>query len=337
VLVSVVLLVVLVGGVFYGGRMLVGDLFAGPPDFAGEGSGRALVEVLPGDTVRDIGKTLEAAGVVQSSAAFVDAARDEARATSVQPGFYELRKRMRAAAALALLLDPASVVKNPVTIPEGKRLSEQLAILSKASKIPVKQFEAVVKDPSGLGVPDYAENRLEGFVFPATYDVPPNATPESLLTEAVQRFDQAASTVDIEGRAKEVGRSPYEVVIIASMIQAEVPEKDFGKVSRVIYNRLAKDMRLDIDATVNYVVGRPGLDLTEQELRVDSPYNTRRVKGLPPTPINSPGEAALEASLAPESGDWIYYVTVDPKTRETKFTADYDEFLRWKAEYRQNG
>lgn len=336
-LVSVVLLVVLVGGVFYGGRMLVGDLFAGPPDFAGEGSGRALVEVLPGDTVRDIGKTLEAAGVVQSSAAFVDAARDEARATSVQPGFYELRKRMRAAAALALLLDPASVVKNPVTIPEGKRLSEQLAILSKASKIPVKQFEAVVKDPSGLGVPDYAENRLEGFVFPATYDVPPNATPESLLTEAVQRFDQAASTVDIEGRAKEVGRSPYEVVIIASMIQAEVPEKDFGKVSRVIYNRLAKDMRLDIDATVNYVVGRPGLDLTEQELRVDSPYNTRRVKGLPPTPINSPGEAALEASLAPESGDWIYYVTVDPKTRETKFTADYDEFLRWKAEYRQNG
>jgi UPF0755 protein len=337
VLISVALLVGLVGGVYYGGRKLIGNMFTGPADFAGEGSGQALVEVLPGDTVRDIGKSLEEAGVVRSSAAFVEASRDEARATSIQPGFYQLRKQMRAAAALALLLDPASVVKNPVTIPEGKRLSEQLAILSKASKIPVKEFAAVATDPAGLGLPDYAKNRLEGFLFPATYDVPPNATPESLLTEAIQRFDQSAATVDLEGRAKAVGRSPYEVVVIASLIQAEVPEKDFGKVSRVIYNRLAKDMRLDIDATVNYAVGRSGLDLTEDDLGVESPYNTRRVKGLPPGPINSPGEAALEAALTPESGDWIYYVTVNPKTRETRFTADYDEFLRWKAEYRANG
>lgn len=331
-----VLLVGLVGAVYYGGRALVGDLFAGPADYSGEGSGDALVEVQQGDTVRDIGQTLERLGVVQSTAAFVEASRDEARATSIQPGFYQLRKQMSAASALALLLDPSSVVKNPLTIPEGKRLSEQLALFSKKSKIPVKEFQAVAADPQGLGLPGYAKGRLEGFVFPATYEVPPNSTAESLLAAAVKRFDQAAGTVDLEGRSAEAGRTPYEVLIIASMIQAEVPEKDFGKVSRVIYNRLAEDMRLKIDATVNYAVGKSLLDLSQQDLEVESPYNTRKVKGLPPTPINSPGEAALEAALAPDKGDWLYYVTVNPKTRETRFTASYDEFLRWKAEYRDN-
>jgi UPF0755 protein len=335
-LVSAALLVGFVAGIYYGGRMVLGGMFAGPADFAGEGSGKVVVEVMGGDTVRDMGVTLERAGVVKSSMAFVEAARDDPRATSIQPGFYELRKQMRAAAALSLLLDPASVVKHPMMIPEGKRLTEQLVLFSKASKIPVKHFEAVAKDPAGLGLPDYAKGRLEGFVFPATYEVPPNATAESLLAAAVRRFDEASSAVDLEGRAAAVGRTPYEVLIIASLIQAEVPEKDFGKVSRVIYNRLDKGMRLDIDATVNYAVGRSGLDLTSRDLGVDSPYNTRRVKGLPPTPINSPGEAAMEAALAPEEGDWFYYVTVNQKTRETRFTADFTEFNRWKAEYRAN-
>jgi UPF0755 protein len=333
----VLLLAGLVGGVYYGGRLLLSGMFDGPADYPGPGWGSVLVQVLPGDTVRDIGKTLEQKGVVQSSAAFVDAARDEERATSIQPGFYQLRKQMRAADALVLLLDPGSVVKHPVTIPEGRRLTEQLALLSKASKIPVKQFQAALKDPAELGLPAYAKGRAEGFIFPATYDVPPDATAVSLLTAAVRRFDQTATKVDIEGRAEDVGRSPYDVVIIASLIQAEVPEKDFGKVSRVIYNRLARDMPLAIDATVNYAVGRPGLDLTQDELNINSPYNTRKVKGLPPTPINSAGEAALQAALTPESGNWLYYVTVNQKTRETRFTADYQEFLRWKREYRASG
>jgi UPF0755 protein len=335
-LIAVLLLAGMVGAVYYGGRMLVGDLFGGPADYPGEGSGQAHVKVLPGDTVRDIGQTLEAAGVVQSTAAFVDAARDDARATMIQPGVYRLRKQMRAEAALTLLLDPASAVKNLVTIPEGKRLTEQLAILSKASKIPLKQFEAAAEDPAGLGLPDYAEGRLEGFVFPATYEIQPNATAESLLAAAVKRFNQAAGAVDIEGRAAEVERTPYEIVTIASLIQAEVRAADFTKVSCVIYNRLAKGMRLEIDASVNYAVGRSGLDLTQEEIDVDSPYNTRRVAGLPPTPINSPGEAALEAALSPEMRKWLYYITVNPKTRETRFTASYQEFLRWKAEYRSN-
>jgi UPF0755 protein len=333
-LVAVLLLAGMVGGVYYGGRLLLGDMFSSVPDYPGEGSGSVQVKVLPGDTVRDMGKTLEAAGVVQSAAAFVKAARDDARATTIQPGVYRLRKQMRAGAALKLLLDPASMVKNRVTIPEGKRLTEQFAILSKASKIPVKQFQAVAKDPAGLGLPDYAKGRLEGFVFPATYDLQPNATAESMLATAVKSFDRTADKVDVEDRAAAVGRTPYEVLIVASLVQAEAQQKDFGKVACVIYNRLEKGMRLEVDATINYAVGRSGLDLTDTDIGVDSPYNTRRVKGLPPTPINSPGEAAIEAALSPAKGKWLYYVTIDPKTRETRFTSSYRQFLQWKAEYR---
>jgi UPF0755 protein len=122
---------------------------------------------------------------------------------------------------------------------------------------------------------------------------------------------------------------------IASLVESEVnrPE-DRGKVARVIYNRLetdATDGLLQIDATVNYALGRDlGLALTEEDLDVDSPYNTRKFPGLPPGPIESPGDAAIEAAVNPADGDWVYYVTVNLDTGETKFTEDYDEFLRYK-------
>ena len=133
--------------------------------------------------------------------------------------------------------------------------------------------------------------------------------------------------------------TPYEAMIIASLVQAEGHPDDFDKVARVIYNRLDPETwggtygLLQMDATVNYALDKSEINLTTEELQnTDSPYNTYKNPGLPPTPINSPGEAAIEAALNPADGDWLYYVTVNPDSGETKFTADYNEFLGFKSE-----
>lgn len=338
ILLSFLLIGGLVTGAFFGLRTALGGLLPGAaPDYTGEGSGSTLVEVTSGQTSRSIGATLEEAGVVKSADAFAEAARDDARSLTIQPGFYTLRLEMKASSALALLLDPASRAEGKVTLQEGLRLSSSLQVISESTQIPLADLEAASQDVASLGLPTWAGNNAEGFIFPATYPVPPNATAQAVLRQTTERFAEAAQTVQLEQRAQNLGYTPYEILIIASLIQAEGIEADFGKVARVIYNRLDDGMALQVDATVNYALNKSELGLTSEDLEVDSPYNTYQVKGLPPTPINAPGEAALDAALSPEAGDWIYYITVDPGgTGETRFTASYEEFLRWKAEYQQN-
>ena len=161
-----------------------------------------------------------------------------------------------------------------------------------------------------------------------------------MLTAMVQRWEQSAERSDLTKRAKALGYSPAEVMIVASLVQAEarLPE-DLPKVSRVIYNRLDTQGAptyglIGIDATVNYALGRKlGVALTQEELEVDSPYNTRKYPGLPPGPIESPGDDAIEAALNPTPGDWFFYVTVNLRTGETKFAETYDEFLIYKSEF----
>jgi len=337
VLLSFLLVGGLVAGAFLGLRTVFGGILPGAaPDYPGEGTERVLVEVTSGQTSLSIGTTLEKEGVVKSADAFAEAARNDARSLMIQPGFYTLRKEMKASAALALLLDPASRTESRVVLPEGTRLSRALELVSENTNITVEQLQAASQDAASLGLPAWAGNNPEGFLFPATYPVLPDATAQSVLRQTVERFSQAAQTVQLEQRAQNRGYTPYEILTIASLIQAESKEPDFAKVARVIYNRLDKGQPLQIDATVNYALNKSELGLTSEDLKVNSPYNTYQITGLPPTPINSPGEAALEAALNPEPGDWIYYITVNPTSGETRFTADYDEFLRWKAEYQRN-
>ena len=169
-----------------------------------------------------------------------------------------------------------------------------------------------------------------------------------MLSRLTARWDKAAEKVGLEAGAKQVGYNPYEVMIIASLVQSEGHPDDFDKVARVIYNRLDEATwggtygYLQLDATVNYALKHSEINLPTEKLQgTKSPYNTYLNTGLPPTPINSPGEAAMEAALNPADGDWLYYVTVNPDTGETKFTADYDEFLSFRAElqkwYAENG
>jgi UPF0755 protein len=303
-------------------------------NYDGAGTGReVIVHVQEGQTLSDIGDTLKEEGVVASARSFIDAAAADDRSQTIGPGYYRLTEQMSAQAALEAMLDPANQVVTRVVVPEGLREDQVVKRLTRASDIPAARFNAAIKDAAQLGLPKFAKGNAEGFLFPATYQFPPGASARTMIEAMITRFNEAAETLQLVPRAKRTGYSPYEVMIIASLVQAEGHPDDYGKVSRVIYNRLAAGMPLQLDATVNYALKSSEINLSRQQIRTASPYNTYRNTGLPPTPINQPGEAAIQAALEPDDGDWLYFVAVNPDTGETKFTADYDEFLVFKKEF----
>lgn len=305
-------------------------------DYVGEGTGAVVVVVERGDSLRTIAEKLRSADVIMSVDAFLSAVSFDDRASSIGPGKYSMRVQMSGVDALALMLDSASRELNQLVLPEGLTLTETVATSSKSTGLSKANFKDALKAPEELGLPAWAENRPEGFMFPATYDLSGDETATDVLSVLVKRFEQASFDVRLESRAAAVGRTPYEVLIVASLLQAEGLPNDFAKVARVIYNRLDAEMPLQLDATVAYALGITDILLNEEQLATDSPYNTYVNAGLPPTPINSPGEAAIDAALAPANGKWLYFVTVDAQTGETKFTKSYDKFLQLKAEFQDN-
>ena len=336
VLVVLLITVALIAAVAVVGQRVL-SRFDSAPDFSGSGTGEAVVEIEPGQTAGDIARTLQEKGVVKSVAAFNEAAMDEPRSRSLQPGFYALRQQMSAAAALELLLDPSARLQGRVTLPEGLTVPQTLETLAKGTDIPLADFQAAAKDPAAIGLPDYAEGRLEGFLFPATYDVDPGSTATEVLTAVLDRFDQAAKTTGLEARAEELGYSPYEVLTVASLIEREVRfDDEYPKVARVVYNRLEQGIPLGIDAAVLFGLGRTSGELTKSDLAKDTPYENRRKTGLPPTPIASPGEATIEAALNPAEGDFLYYVLATKEGRSF-FTSDYDEFINQRDKSRAEG
>jgi cell division protein YceG involved in septum cleavage len=196
-------------------------------------------------------------------------------------------------------------------------------------------YTAAVKrtPPPRTFAPDMKRRSLEGFLFPATYGFTPETTAATLVANQVDAFAQHWRTVDLRG-AKRRGRTPYDVLTIASMIEREtVAPEERRLVSAVIYNRLEGDMVLGIDATLRYGLGIPGnRSLTKTHLASDSPYNTRRFKGLPPTPIGNPGVASIRAAAKPARVNYLYYVR-KPDGIHHFFTADEEEFCRKAREY----
>jgi len=305
-------------------------------DFAGSGTGEVTVVVSSGDTLTQIGRTLAEAGVVLSAESFVNAASVDERASSIGPGKYTMRRQMSSIEALELMLDPASRADSRLVLPEGLRLEQTVAIAAEATSLPKSDFQKVLQEPEQLDLPAFAKNRPEGFMFPATYDLTGEETAKSTLRTLVKRFKEASDDVSLEARAGDVGLTPYEALIVASLVQAEVAPGDFAKAARVIYNRLDQGMPLQLDSTVSYALGITDIQLNEDQLATSSPYNTYVRRGLPPRPINSPGEAAMEAALNPAKGKWLYFVSVDPRTNETKFAKSYDKFLELKREFQAN-
>ena len=335
----VVLLMVggLAGGVWYGGSRLLSSLHHSTPDYAGAGSGSVTVVVEPGETATQIAGRLLKQGVVRSVAAFVAAADADPASRSLQPGTFRLRSQMKASSALALLLNPASRIQSVIVLPEGFSVTQILARIAARTNITLPQLRAAAHNPASLGLPAYARGRLEGFLYPATYNIPPGTPATGVLRMMVAKFNEVAATERLTARAQALHRTPYEVLTVASLVQEEglVPS-DMPKIARVIYNRLARGTPLGIDAAIFYGLGRTGGVLSPTDLAKSTPYNTRKVVGLPPTPIDAPGKAALDAALNPTPGDWQYYVLKD-KAGHQFFTNDYNAFLTQKAKSMREG
>ena len=190
---------------------------------------------------------------------------------------------------------------------------------------------------ASLGLPGYANGKPEGYLFPATYEVLPHETALGVLKGMVQRFDQETTAVNLPVAARKVGLKPSQVIIMASLVQAEGGRlSDYPKIARVIYNRLAQGTPLQLDSTVLYGLDKFGILASDQDLNSPSPYNTYRHKGLTPAPIDSPGNAAIQAVLHPASGNWVYFVTVNPKTGETLFTSSPAQFEQFRQELEKN-
>ena len=310
--------------------------FQGPvaQDYPGPGFGAVTVEILEGQTGGEIGDALVDAGVVASRSAFVEAFNANPAAVGIGPGSYDLRLEMPAAAAVAALLNPTSRAEFQLTVVEGLRAEQVYERIASVAGIPVGEVEAAAADPAAFGLPAEAGGDPEGWLGAATYTVDRDATATEILTMMVNHTTRIldANSVPAENR--------QEVLSKASIVEKEVNQPDdYGRVARVIENRLlpnsATNGTLGMDSTLAYGLGKSGLDLTRSELASDHPYNTRVHAGLPPGPIGSPGQGSIEAVLNPPEGDWLYFVTVNPDTGETRFTADYQEHLANQELYRQ--
>jgi UPF0755 protein len=225
-----------------------------------------------------------------------------------------------------------------VTVQEGKWASDVAEIVADVPGLDASAFAAEL----GSGVvrslyqPQDVTN-MEGLLFPDTYRVDQNEDEQAVLARMVTKLDEVATELGYADAAARVGRQPYEVLIVASLVEAEAKvDDDRAKIARVIYNRLQQGMTLGIDATVYYALQRKGGPLTRTDLAVDSPYNTRVNPGLPPTPIGLPGRASLEAAINPEPGPWLYYVLSDEEGHHA-FSESYEEFQRNVAEAREKG
>ena len=359
-LVSFVIIGALAAGGWYGVDRI--RSFFETPDYAGGGSGAVEVEITKGETAAAIAATLAEKDVVKSADAFIEAAKKDPRSRSLAPGTYQMRLKMRAADALALLLDPAARVTNSITIPEGKVAREIYVMLAQKTGIPQAQFEAAGNDPVALGVPaawfvrddgKTVAKGAEGFLFPATYELPKNGTAQSILAMMVKKFLAVTDKMNFVARAQaERHIAPYEVLVGASIAQVEAPlAVDMSKVVRVLYNRLyasnATFHRLELDSTVNYWFKAQGKDpkasqeLTRAEMHnTANPYNTYDVAGWPAGPISNPGEDAITAALVPYSqpdgAKWLYFVTIDKKGN-TAFANTFAEHNQNCVTARKNG
>ncbi|WP_435270657.1 endolytic transglycosylase MltG [Streptomyces sp. 1222.5] len=225
------------------------------------------------------------------------------------------------------------VVAKPPTlvVPEGWRASQVYDAIDKALKLPAGSTSKSI-GKARLSLPGEAGGNPEGYLFPATYPLPKGTTPESLLRSMVHTAGKRFEAAPVAAGAQRTSINLYQAVTIASIIQAEAATKaDMGKVARVIFNRLNQGMPLQMDSTINYAMNRITVHTTEDDTRVESPYNSYQRMGLPPTPIDNPGEEAMRAAYNPPSGDWLYFVTVKPG--DTRFTADYATHLRNVAEF----
>jgi len=292
------------------------------------------VTINPGMTAAEIGGLLEDKRVIDSSAEFVDLVKSRGSESDLRPGIYQFHQDQPMLEVVDMLEQGEGSPSFKLTIPEGLAVAQIGDLLAREGEIDGARYIKLTEQPGKFRIPRVGGTTpvvttLEGLLFPSTYYLIEGDGATELIGAQLDAFEAKTSGLLWE-KAGELGLTPYEIVIVASLIEKEVSiAEERPLVAAVIYNRIKADMTLGIDATVRYAVGKWTEKLTEEDLKVDSPYNTRTVKGLPPTPIANPGVASLEAALEPAGVDYLYYVLEDTDGHHF-FTASYDEFLEAK-------
>ncbi|HVK19748.1 MAG TPA: endolytic transglycosylase MltG [Actinokineospora sp.] len=360
-----VVVLLLIGGVVWYGLRQLSDL-GGYDDYTGAGERDVVVEVQGGDTTGTIANRLKEDGVIASSRAFTVAAESESKVRAIQPGFYVMRTKVSGKDAVAKIVNPTSKVGN-LQIKAGTQLDDLtngttvtpgiVTLLSNASCATldgqkkcasVEELRKVAEttDLAALGVPDWAvldasraaepKRRLEGLIAPDVYDVRPGSTPEELWKKVITESSARMQSYGMPKITEATGLTPYQVLVIGSLIQREAIAADFDKVSRVTYNRLAKSMKLEYDSTINYVLDRPAI-LTKPDDRAKAgPYNTYANIGLTPTPIAAVSKEALAAAAKPAEGPWLFFVRCQ-KDGTSCFAETNDEHEANVKQARANG
>jgi len=298
--------------------------------FAGEGDDPVRVRIPQGAGVQQIGEILDERGVVPSAAVFSLRVRLSGRGSELKPGNYRLRSSMSYGSVLAALAEgPARNVVN-VTIPEGRARGEIAPIVDEAGlegSYARASARAPGLDPGDYGAPN--ADSLEGFLYPSTYELARGASSRDLVARQLEAFKREFGSVDLSA-AKGKNLSPYEVLVIASMIEREAQlDRERPLIASVIYNRLSKGEPLGIDATTRFAVKNWDEPLKQSELAVDSPYNTRLNAGLPPGPIGNPGRESIRAAAKPAKSGGLFFYVVKPNTcGEHAFSRTIEEFTR---------
>jgi UPF0755 protein len=355
---AVSLLVVIVVAAVLLGSKLWHLVSADENDFAGDGKHDVVIQIQSGDSTTAVGQTLQQRGVVRTVRAFVDAAHGNTAITAIQPGFYRMRTEIPAANAVTRLVDPSSRVGRLV-IPEGRQLDDTtdmktnkttpgiLSLISRATCVDLDGNQRCVSladlrtaagksAPTALQVPDWAlepvrelgddHRRIEGLVAPGTFNIDPAASAETILANLISAGALSYLTSGLVDTARSLNLSPYDILVVASLVQQEANVSDFAKVAQVIYNRLHEHRKLEFDSTVNYPLDRREVATTDADRAQRTPWNTYMAEGLPATAICSPGVDALRAAEHPAPGDWLYFVTIDAQGT-TLFTRDYQQHL----------
>jgi UPF0755 protein len=291
------------------------------------------ITVASGQSSVEIGRALRDAGVVDSVNRFRDTAEERGLDSLLKPGEYRLVTGMSIDEVLDILArGPSTGIA--LTIPEGFTVAQIVAKLAATEQFTKAEVDkALTSKDLIVNLRPKGQTSLEGLLLPDTYGIEEDDSAVAVLQKMLDQLEAVLSKYQLSTAPQ--GLNPYEVLIVASMIEREAKvDGDRPKIAAVIYNRLAAEKRLEIDATVEYAVGHA--ELTAKDLQKRSPYNTYTSDGLPPTPIAAPGEAAIKAALQPADGDWIYYVLATEEG-EHAFTNSYEEFLRLKAQAKEKG
>lgn len=303
-----------------------------PEDFSpedGRGAGTARIQIESGESGTAVGKKLVEAGVVKTVEGYVKASKANPKSTGIQPGTYELPKKVSSADAITALLSKDSRRDAKLTIIEGRWIEEIFSDIAKFTGQSVEEVKAAAKDPS-LKLPAEANGNLEGYLWPSTYTFDPDVKALEVLRTMREQHTKKMAELNIKPEDQ------HRMIIKASIIQAEAKGLEtMSKVSTVIDNRLKKPMRLEMDSTIAYAAQVRRVFNNAEQRKIKHPANTYTQDGLPKVPIGTPGMDALKAATNPTPGPWLYFLAVDLKTGETKFSVTFKEHQKWIVEMRK--